>query len=91
MSPLQQTRIACVGIVAVAAIIAVVLLITLAGAEKTGNVARRICPDNTKPVLVEGPGGWAREIADYERRGGYCFWAEDGITPCCGRTPAYQH
>lgn len=92
MSPLQHTRLACVGIVAIAAIIAVILLITFADVRNaTGNVARRICPDGTKPVLVEGPGGWAREIADYESRGGYCFWANDGITPCCGRTLVYQH
>ena len=80
----HQTRIACVGIVAVAAIAALVILIYAAGTHQaSGAVATNYCPDGFKPVWVEGSGKWAEEVRLFEMRGGYCVWAADGITPCC--------
>lgn len=84
----NHVRIACVGIVAVAAIVALVILIYAFNSHQaTGAVAADsyVCPDGFKPVLVEGSGRWRQEVAMYERRGGACLFGPDGVTPCCTR------
>jgi hypothetical protein len=87
MNVAHQIRIACVGIVAVAAIAALVILFSIAGRHATGAVAATtyVCPDGFKPVLVEGSGRWLQEISMYEAQGGYCTFGPDGLTPCCTR------
>ncbi len=82
-----MNRIVCVGIVAVVGIVALIILLSLAGRwSSTGAVSTGICPLGSAPILAEGPGAWKKEISKFERLGHSCFMGYDGVTPCCART-----
>ncbi len=77
----------CVGMVAAAAIAALVLLLYLSGnISATGAVSTGVCPPGSAPILAEGKGVYLKEILWYQRLGHKCFFGYDGITPCCSRT-----
>ncbi len=74
-----------VGVVAVVAIAALIMLFYFAGNwSATGAVSTGICPPGSAPVIAEGV--WAKELQWYQRLGHKCFFGYDGITPCCSRT-----
>ena len=80
-------QVICVGIVAVAAIAALVILLYFFGAfNPTGAVSTNICPPGSAVILAEGKGVYARELQAYQRLGHKCFFGYDGVTPCCSRT-----
>lgn len=83
-------QVLCVGIVAVTAIAALVIMLYLFGTlNLTGAVTTNICPAGCAPVLAEGKGVYAREVQAYQMRGYNCFFGYDGVTPCCCPTARY--
>ncbi len=89
MNPLEQTRIACAGIVAVAAIAAIIILIMAAGARPstTGAVSTEVCPRETAPIISGER--FLGELGQFRAQGYECFFGYDGITPCCVHAGAY--
>ncbi len=75
---------ACIGIVAVTAIAALIILFYASGSfEKTGAVATNICPTGASPIISGEV--FMSELRDFEDQGFYCFFGYDGLTPCCVR------
>ena len=80
----MSIRTACMGIVAVTAIAALIILFYASGAfSTTGAITTDICPSGSTPVISGEV--FMSELNDFERRGFYCFFGYDGITPCCRR------
>jgi hypothetical protein len=63
------------------AVIAVFALVLLFSSTITGNASTNICPEGSAPVISGER--YIGEFQEFHKLGYYCFFGDDGFTPCC--------